>query len=56
MTLRARGRGGAPRAGGHGRLVRLHLRTPNATTTLALVPLGYADGIPRQASGGGARC
>ena len=25
-------------------------------TTLALVPLGYADGIPRHASGGGARC
>ncbi|MCD2441691.1 alanine racemase [Agromyces sp. SYSU K20354] len=31
-----------------------HLWHADAPTTLALVPLGYADGIPRHATGGGA--
>ena len=38
--------GGARRSYGH------HYTTPGETT-LALVPLGYADGVPRHASGSG---
>ena len=34
---------------GVGRLLRPHLRRPSAETTLALVPVGYADGVPRAA-------
>jgi alanine racemase len=38
--------------GGHGVSYGHHYRTPGETT-LALVPVGYADGIPRHASGTG---
>ncbi|MGW8379130.1 alanine racemase [Streptomyces sp. ODS28] len=38
--------------GGHGVSYGHHYRT-SGTTTLGLVPLGYADGIPRHASGAG---
>lgn len=38
--------------GGHGVSYGHHYVTPGATT-LGLVPLGYADGIPRHASSGG---
>ncbi|WP_461016333.1 alanine racemase [Streptomyces daliensis] len=38
--------------GGHGISYGHHYRTPGETT-LALVPLGYADGVPRHASGTG---
>ncbi|WP_367433666.1 alanine racemase [Streptomyces celluloflavus] len=38
--------------GGHGVSYGHHYTTPG-DTTLALVPLGYADGIPRHASGSG---
>ncbi|MFJ6214394.1 alanine racemase [Streptomyces sp. NPDC092296] len=38
--------------GGHGVSYGHHYVTPGETT-LALVPLGYADGVPRHASGGG---
>ncbi|MFI1045554.1 alanine racemase [Streptomyces griseoruber] len=38
--------------GGHGVSYGHHYMTPGATT-LGLVPLGYADGIPRHASGTG---
>ncbi|MEU9112092.1 alanine racemase [Streptomyces sp. NPDC048483] len=38
--------------GGHGISYGHHYTTPG-DTTLALVPLGYADGIPRNASGSG---
>jgi alanine racemase len=38
--------------GGHG-VSYGHLYTTSGETTLALVPLGYADGIPRHASGTG---
>ncbi|MGW5333692.1 alanine racemase [Streptomyces bauhiniae] len=38
--------------GGHGVSYGHHYVTPGETT-LGLVPLGYADGIPRHASGGG---
>ncbi len=38
--------------GGHGVSYGHHYVTPGETT-LALVPLGYADGIPRHASGTG---
>ncbi|MFI1255841.1 alanine racemase [Streptomyces netropsis] len=38
--------------GGHGVSYGHHYTTPG-TTTLALVPVGYADGIPRAASGTG---
>jgi alanine racemase len=38
--------------GGHG-ISYGHLYTTDVDTTLALVPLGYADGIPRHASGAG---
>jgi alanine racemase len=38
--------------GGHG-VSYGHLYTTPGTTTLGLVPVGYADGIPRQASGAG---
>ncbi|GGR23777.1 alanine racemase [Streptomyces netropsis] len=38
--------------GGHGVSYGHHYTTPGATT-LALVPVGYADGIPRAASGTG---
>ncbi|MFJ6751441.1 MULTISPECIES: alanine racemase [unclassified Streptomyces] len=38
--------------GGHGVSYGHHYTTPGETT-LALVPLGYADGIPRHASGSG---
>lgn len=37
---------------GHGVSYGHHYRTPGATT-LGLVPLGYADGVPRHASGTG---
>ena len=37
---------------GHGVSYGFDYRTPEATT-LALVPLGYGDGVPRQASGRG---
>ena len=44
------GREDEARARRHRRLVRLHL--PNRDeTTLALVPFGYADGVPRSAQG-----
>ncbi len=38
--------------GGHGVSYGHHYTTPGETT-LALVPLGYADGVPRHASGSG---
>jgi alanine racemase len=38
--------------GGHGVSYGHHYTTPGATT-LGLVPLGYADGVPRHASGAG---
>ncbi|MFG2139384.1 alanine racemase [Streptomyces sp. NPDC048650] len=38
--------------GGHGVSYGHHYTTPG-DTTLALVPLGYADGVPRHASGSG---
>ena len=38
--------------GGHGVSYGYHYRTPG-DTSLALVPLGYGDGIPRHASGAG---
>ncbi len=38
--------------GGHGVSYGHHYTTPGATA-LALIPLGYADGIPRHASGTG---
>ena len=47
-----RGRRGAPRARGQGVSYGYDYRTERETT-LALVPLGYADGVPRQASGAG---
>ncbi|MEO3755129.1 alanine racemase [Streptomyces sp. B6B3] len=52
MTLRARLAGVKRVPGGHG-VSYGHRYTTPGETTLALVPAGYADGIPRHASGGG---
>ncbi|MQY16463.1 Alanine racemase [Streptomyces sp. RB5] len=52
MTLRAMLASVKKVPGGHGVSYGLHYTTPG-DTTLALVPAGYADGIPRHASGGG---
>ena len=38
---------------GERRLLRPHATRPTAETTLALVPVGYADGIPRAAGNRG---
>lgn len=53
MTLRARVAAVRRVAAGAGASYG-HIWHADAETTLALVPLGYADGIPRQASGRGA--
>ncbi|KAF4409694.1 MULTISPECIES: alanine racemase [Streptomyces] len=52
MTLAARLAGVKRVPGGHG-VSYGHRYTTPAETTLALVPVGYADGIPRHASGSG---
>lgn len=52
MTLRARLAGVKRVPGGHGVSYGHHYTTPGETT-LGLVPAGYADGIPRHASGTG---
>jgi alanine racemase len=52
MTLRAWLASVKRVPGGHGVSYGHHYTTPGETT-LALVPAGYADGIPRHASGGG---
>ncbi|MGW3242812.1 alanine racemase [Streptomyces sp. NPDC001070] len=52
MTLSARLASAKRVPGGHGVSYGHHYRTPGETT-LALVPVGYADGIPRHASGTG---
>jgi alanine racemase len=52
MTLTARLAAVKRVPGGHGVSYGHHYVTPGETT-LALVPAGYADGIPRHASGGG---
>ncbi|WP_344004523.1 alanine racemase [Microbacterium paludicola] len=52
MTLRARVAAVRRVPGGHGVSYGYAHRT-NGDTTLALVPLGYGDGVPRQASGSG---
>jgi alanine racemase len=52
MTLAARLASVKHVPGGHGVSYGHHYVTPGATT-LALVPLGYADGVPRHASGAG---
>ncbi|WP_059012923.1 alanine racemase [Streptomyces specialis] len=52
MTLRATLASVKRVPGGHGVSYGHAYTTPGATT-LALVPAGYADGIPRHASGGG---
>ncbi|MGA5701333.1 alanine racemase [Peterkaempfera bronchialis] len=52
MTLEARLASVKRVPGGHGVSYGHHYTTPGETT-LALVPLGYADGIPRHASNGG---
>ncbi len=53
MTLRAPVAAVRRVPAGHGVSYGYDYRT-QADTTLALVPLGYGDGVPRQASGGGA--
>lgn len=53
MTLRAKVAAVRRVAAGTGASYA-HIWHADAETTLALVPLGYADGIPRQASGQGA--
>ncbi|MDX3094166.1 alanine racemase [Streptomyces sp. ME01-24h] len=50
MTLSARLASAKRVPGGHGVSYGHHYTTPGETT-LALVPVGYADGIPRHASG-----
>lgn len=52
MTLRARVAAVRRVPGGHGVSYGYAHRT-DGDTTLALVPLGYAEGVPRQASGAG---
>ncbi|MFI9099817.1 alanine racemase [Streptomyces fildesensis] len=52
MTLAARLASVKRVPGGHGVSYGHHYVTPGETT-LALVPLGYADGVPRHASGSG---
>ncbi|MDT0267793.1 alanine racemase [Streptomyces sp. DSM 44915] len=52
MTLRAALAQVKRVPGGHGVSYGHHYTTPGATT-LALVPAGYADGVPRHASGNG---
>ncbi|MDB1087422.1 alanine racemase [Streptomyces sp. ACA25] len=52
MTLRAALANVRQVPGGHGVSYGHHYLTPGVTT-LALVPAGYADGIPRHASGSG---
>jgi alanine racemase len=52
MTLRASVAAVRRVAGGHGVSYGYDYRT-DRETTLALVPLGYADGVPRAASGAG---
>lgn len=52
MTLAARLSSVKRVPGGHG-VSYGHLYTTPGETTLALVPLGYADGVPRHASGTG---
>jgi alanine racemase len=52
MTLTARLASVKQVPGGHGVSYGHHYVTPG-DTTLALVPLGYADGVPRHASGTG---
>ncbi|WP_241562005.1 alanine racemase [Streptomyces hoynatensis] len=52
MTLRARLAAVKRVPGGHGVSYGHRYVTPGETT-LALVPAGYADGVPRHASGGG---
>jgi alanine racemase len=52
MTLRASVAAVRRVAAGHGVSYGFDYRT-DRETTLALVPLGYADGVPRQASGAG---
>jgi alanine racemase len=52
MTLRASVAAVRRVAAGHGVSYGFDYRTADETT-LALVPLGYADGVPRQASGAG---
>jgi alanine racemase len=52
MTLAARLASVKSVPGGHGVSYGHHYVTPGPTT-LALVPLGYADGVPRHASGSG---
>jgi alanine racemase len=52
MTLEARLASVKRVPGGHGVSYGHHYTTPGETT-LALVPLGYADGIPRHAGGTG---
>ncbi|WP_073492455.1 alanine racemase [Actinacidiphila paucisporea] len=52
MTLAARLASVKQVPGGHGVSYGHHYVTPGPTT-LALVPLGYADGVPRHASGAG---
>ncbi|MFJ4850604.1 alanine racemase [Streptomyces sp. NPDC088733] len=52
MTLSARLASVKRVPGGHGVSYGHHYTTPG-DTTLALVPLGYADGVPRHASGTG---
>ncbi|KRA26140.1 alanine racemase [Microbacterium sp. Root61] len=52
MTLRAAVSAVRRVPAGHGVSYGYDYRTPRETT-LALVPLGYADGVPRQASGAG---
>ena len=50
MELAGRGRRGAPGARGRG-VSYGYTHRADRETTLALVPLGYADGVPRSASG-----
>lgn len=52
MTLSARLASAKRVPGGHGVSYGHHYTTPGETT-LALVPVGYADGVPRHASGTG---
>lgn len=52
MTLEARLATVKRAPGGHGVSYSHHYTTPH-DTTLGVVPLGYGDGIPRHASGGG---
>ena len=53
MTLLARVAMVKRRAGRRRRLLRPHLHHRDARPRLALVPVGYGDGVPRQASGTG---